>query len=450
MKSTLKKAVKKVINGPVYNKAVLPKHLATAVATNVVRRFPAKGLKVVAVTGTNGKTSTCFLIHRMLVESGHKAGLLSTVAWGVGNDLEPQIHHMTSQPIGLLMDRIKTMRDRGMDILVLEVTSHALAQFRIMGVPIDVAVFTNLTHEHLDYHGTFKAYRNAKVKLFKQANRTRKGLRVGVVNVDDENAPYFAGAIKNVMSYSLNENNRDAVTPKNLKLSPKGSTYNTKINGQFMHIKCNLPGQFNVSNSLAAACVGIAMGLTPKQVEKGIAALENVEGRMTRIDEGQDFDILIDFAHTPDSFEKLFKDLKPVVRGRLIALFGSAGRRDEAKRAIQGEIAGNYADIVIATEEDDRDIDGEMILNQIASGAERAGKIRDKDLLLIHDREKAIRHALKIARRGDTVILLGKGHEKTIERAVGTGGKKDPNNPWEEHHWNEIELTQKLARKIKD
>lgn len=448
MKSTLKKVVKKVINGPVYNKAVLPKHLATAMATNVIKGFPAKGLKVVGVTGTNGKTSTCFLIHKMLNESGIKTGLLSTVAWGVGDNLQPQVHHMTSQPIGLLIDRIKKMKNQGMDILVLEVTSHALAQFRIMGVPIDIAVFTNLTHEHLDYHGTFKAYRNAKVKLFKQANRTR-GLKTGIVNVDDENAPYFSKAIKNVMEYSLDENKKDAVSPRNLKLSPKGSSYNTTVNGQFMQIKCNLPGQFNVANSLAAVCAGVALGLTAKQIEKGIAALENVEGRMTTVDEGQDFDILIDFAHTPDSFEKLFKDLRPVVKGRLIALFGSAGRRDEAKRAIQGEIAGRYADIVIATEEDDRDIDGNMILEQIASGAERAGKKKDKDLFLILNREEAIKFALQTARKGDTVILLGKGHEKTIERAVGGGGKKDPNNPWEEHPWNEIELTKKLVKKLK-
>lgn len=449
MKSTLKKAVKKVVNGPVYNKVVLPKHLATAVATNIIKGFPAKGLRVVGVTGTNGKTSTCFLIHKMLNESGVKAGLLSTVAWGVGDDLEPQVHHMTSQPIGLLMNRIKKMKQQGMEVLVLEVTSHALAQFRILGVPIDVAVFTNLTHEHLDYHGTFKAYRNAKVKLFKQANRSLKGLRTGVVNIDDNNAPYFARAVKNVMSYSLEESKKDGVVvARNLKLSPKGSVYNTTINGQFLQIKCNLPGRFNVSNSLAAACAGVALGLTPKQIEKGIAALENVEGRMTRIDEGQTFDILIDFAHTPDSFEKLFNDLRPVVKGRLIALFGSAGRRDEAKRAIQGEIAGNYADIVIATEEDDRDVDGDMILNQIASGAERAGKVKDKDLFLIKDREKAIRYALKIARKGDTVILLGKGHEKTIERAIGSGGKKDPHNPWEEHPWNEIELTKKIAKSL--
>jgi UDP-N-acetylmuramoyl-L-alanyl-D-glutamate--2,6-diaminopimelate ligase len=210
-----------------------------------------------------------------------------------------------------------------------------------------------------------------------------------------------------------------------------------------------LPGKFNVANSLAAATAGIVYGLTPEQVEQGIAALEAVEGRMTRIDEGQDFDVIVDFAHTPDSFEKLFSDLRPVVKGRLISLFGSAGRRDEAKRAIQGKIAGKYSDMVVVTEEDDRDIDGQEIMNQIASGAEESGKKRDKDLHLILDRTEAITFALKQAKKGDTVILLGKGHEKTIERPIGSGGTKDPQHPWEEHPWDEIELTRNLLKKKK-
>jgi UDP-N-acetylmuramoyl-L-alanyl-D-glutamate--2,6-diaminopimelate ligase len=170
--------------------------------------------------------------------------------------------------------------------------------------------------------------------------------------------------------------------------------------------------------------------LTKTQIEKGIAALDGVEGRMTRIDEGQDFSVIVDFAHTPDSFEKLFADLRPVVKGRLIVMFGSAGRRDEAKRAIQGELAGKYADEVIITEEDDRDIDGQTIMEQIAEGAVKAGKERDFNLFLVHDRTKAIAFALSQAVDSrDTVLLLGKGHEKTIERADG------------EHPWDEIGTT---------
>ncbi len=449
MKQTVKHIAEKALKGSLYNKAVLPKHYGVAVAENVKHKFPARGLKVIGVTGTNGKTSTCFMMHKMLVSAGYKAGLMSTVAFGVGDDLEPQIHHMTSQPIGLLFDRLEKMKAKGMEILVLEVTSHALAQFRTMGIPVDIAVMTNLTHEHLDYHGSFEAYRKAKLKLFKQANATKNGLRLGVVNADDENARYFADAVKNVMAYSLEESDdKNIAYPKNLKLTPKGSKYAVTIKGQDLNITCNIPGSFNVANSLAVACVGVALGLKPKQIEQGIAALDSVEGRMTRIDEGQDFDVIVDFAHTPDSFKKLFMDLRPVVKGRLISLFGSAGRRDEAKRAVQGEIAGKYSDIVVVTEEDDRDVDGNEIMNQIASGAEKSGKTLDRDLFKILDRTDALKFALKTAKKGDTVILLGKGHEKTIERPVGSGGKKDPEHPWEEHPWDEIETTKKIIKTL--
>lgn len=450
MKKVVKKVASKALKGGLYNKAVLPKHYGVAVAQNIKHGFPARGLKVIGVTGTNGKTSTCYLIHKMLVESGIKAGLMTTVAYGVGKDIHPQIHHMTSQPIGLLLERIEKMKSEGMEVLVLEVTSHALAQFRTMGVPFDIAVMTNITHEHLDYHGSFEAYIGAKLKLFKLANRNKKGSQIGVVNVDDENAAVFADAIENVMAYSLDEKSaKNVASPDKLKLSPKGSAYETEIKGNKLKIKCNIPGSFNVANSLAAASVGVAMGLTKKQIESGIAALDSIEGRMTRIDEGQNFNVIVDFAHTPDSFEKLFADLRPVVKGRLIALFGSAGRRDEDKRAIQGRIAGESSDIVVVTEEDDRDIDGNKIMDQIAHGAEESGRVRDKDLFLILDRSMAIEFALKQAKKGDTVLLLGKGHEKTIERAIGSGGKKDLDNPWEEHPWDEIGTTRKFLKKLK-
>jgi UDP-N-acetylmuramoyl-L-alanyl-D-glutamate--2,6-diaminopimelate ligase len=197
---------------------------------------------------------------------------------------------------------------------------------------------------------------------------------------------------------------------------------NSAIKTRELHLKVNIPGTFNISNALAAAATGIAVGLSDKQIERGIAALTGVEGRMTNINEGQHYSVIVDFAHTPDSFEKLFKDLRPVVDkmgGKLIVMFGSAGRRDEAKRAVQGRLAGKYADEVIITEEDDRDIDGYGIMNQIAAGAEKAGKVQERDLFLIHDRTRAIRFAVRRAGKGDTVLLLGKGHEKTIERASG-------------------------------
>ena len=397
-------------------------HLAEAMLLNMLNGFPARGIKVIGVTGTNGKTSTSFLVHRMLHEAGYKVGLMTTVGYGVGADIQPQIHHMTNVTVPELMKRMKWMRAQGVEWLVLEVTSQGLAQNRVWGVPFSVAVMTNVTHEHLDYHKTFERYRDAKRKLFKLANKNSRGLRVGVINAEDPSAALFASDIKRPLLYGVESGD---IRAKNVELAPSGVSYDVELNGQLHHISCRLPGSFNVYNSLATVCVGQALGLTKTQIEQGIAALEGVEGRMTRIDEGQNFDVIVDFAHTPDSFEKLFKDLKPVVKGKLIVMFGSAGRRDEAKRAVQGELAGKYADEVVVTEEDDRDIDGVEIMNQIAEGAEKAGKVRDKDLFLVHDRTEAINFAVQRAKKGDTVMLLGKGHEKTIERANGE-------NPWDE------------------
>ncbi|MFT4532388.1 MAG: UDP-N-acetylmuramoyl-L-alanyl-D-glutamate--2,6-diaminopimelate ligase [Candidatus Saccharimonadales bacterium] len=432
----MKKIIQKAAGEQLYNRVVLPKHLGIALAENIKHGFPAKGLKVIGITGTNGKTTTSYMIHRMLVKSGIKAGLLTTVAYGVGNDLTQQIHHMTSQPIGLLLSRLETMKKQGMEVLVLEVTSHALAQFRTLGVPIDIAVMTNLTHEHLDYHGSFQAYRKAKLKLFKAAARNKKGKQLGIVNSDDPNAIYFVDAVPNVIGYSLmKSDDPNVLFPEDLKITPKGSSYTTTYNGEQVSVKCHIPGEFNVANSLAAVAVGLSLGLSAKQVGDGIASLDNVEGRMTRIDAGQEFDVIVDYAHTPDSFEKLLSDVRKVTNGNLLCLFGSAGRRDETKRAIQGKIAGKYADIVVVTEEDDRDIDGNLIMDQIASGAAESGKSLDHDLFKILDREEAIAFTLKKAKKGDTVMLLGKGHEKTIERADG------------EHPWDEIALTKKLLKK---
>jgi UDP-N-acetylmuramoyl-L-alanyl-D-glutamate--2,6-diaminopimelate ligase len=419
----IRKIVKMVIPVGLFRKIEPFGHLAEAVFFNVLYGFPARKLKVIGVTGTNGKTTTTFLVYRMLHEAGHKTALMTTVAWGVGDDIRPQIHHMTNVPVPELMRRLKIMRKEGAEWLVLETTSHSLAQHRVWGIPYSVAVMTNVTHEHLDYHGTFENYRDAKKGMFTLANRNRRGLRVGIINADDPSADLFAGAITNPVTYGVEAGQLRAT---DVQLAPSGVQYTAKIADDSYLIRCNLPGSFNVANSLAAVAVGRAIGLSKDQIEQGIAALEGVEGRMTRLNEGQEFSVIVDFAHTPDSFEKLFKDLRPVVKGRLIVMFGSAGRRDEAKRPIQGALAGKYADEVIVTEEDDRDIDGQEIMEQIAEGAVKAGKSRDLNLFLVHDRTEAITFALGRANSpDDTVLLLGKGHEKTIERANGE-------NPWDE------------------
>jgi UDP-N-acetylmuramoyl-L-alanyl-D-glutamate--2,6-diaminopimelate ligase len=330
------------------------------------------------------------------------------------------------------MKRLKQLKKEGAEWLVLEATSHGLAQNRLWGVPFSVAVMTNVTHEHLDYHGSFENYLKAKVKLFKLTAKNRRGLKTGVINAEDPNASVFAASVPKSLTYGLKQGELRA---KSVKTSPSGSSFSAIYRGKELQIKTYLPGSFNVYNSLAAVGVGQVLGIAPEAIEKGTAALKSVEGRMTSIDEGQDFSVIVDFAHTPDSFEKLFKDLRPVIKGKLIVMFGSAGRRDEAKRAVQGNLAGKYADEVILTEEDDRDVPGMEILNQIAMGAEKAGKVKNKDLFLILDRTQAIKFTLSRASKDDTVLLLGKGHEKTIERADG------------EHPWNEIEITKMALRK---
>lgn len=429
-----RKLVKKFIPKRLFRAVEPYGHLAEAVVLNVISGFPGRGFKVIGVTGTNGKTTTSFMIHKMLHEAGYKVGLMSTVGWGAGDDIEMQVHHYTNVPTPELMRRLKVLRAQGVEWLVLETTSMALAQHRVYGVPYSVSVFTNLTHEHLGYHGTFERYRDAKRRMFKLADKNRRGLRTGVINADDPNAEYFASDIRNVVTYGVKSGDLRA---RGIKLQPSGVEYDVTAGEDKYHIRTRLPGSFNVDNSLAALGVGRVLGLTPKQIERGIYALDGVAGRMTRIDEGQDFDAIVDYAHSPDSFEKLFKDIKPVVKGRLIVVFGSQGGGDRAKRPVQGELAGRYADEVVLCEEDDREEDGNKILEEIAAGAEKAGKIRDKDLFLVLDRPAAIEFGLKRARKGDTVLFLGKGHEKTIERADG------------EHPWDEIGEVRQALKSLK-
>ena len=307
----------------------------------------------------------------------------------------------------LLNERIKKIADAGAEYLVLEITSHALSQHRDLGIPIDVAVMTNVTHEHLDYHKTFERYRDAKRKLFKKA-------KFGIVNADDPSAGYFVSDVEKHMTYGIKYGDLKA---EKIKLRPDGVEY---VTSDGLKIKTQIAGQFNVSNSLACVAVGRRLGLKDQEIADGIFALTEVEGRMVKIDEGQAFTAIMDYAHTPDAFEKLLPDMKKATEGRLIVMFGSAGgRRDPSKRKPMGAIAGKYADIVILTEEDDRDTPGEEILEMIAEGARESGKKDGKDLIKILDRPTAILEACKMAKKGDTVMFLGKGNEKTIERAHG-------------------------------
>ena len=398
-------------------------HLVEAILMTTKYGFAGRKLKVIGVTGTNGKTTTSFMIHTMLHNAGIKSALITTVGYGIGDDIIHQKQHITSPKAGVLQQRLKAFAEAGVEWVVLETSSHGLAQNRVWGVPYQIAVMTNITHDHLEYHGTFERYLQAKTKLFKIANK--HGLKFGVANAEDPNANAFLKYIDNKTTYGIKKGELQA---KNVNLKADGTTYTATVGKDSYEIKVNIPGEFNVSNSLAAIAVGRKLGLTKQQVEQGIAALKSVEGRMNLINAGQNFNVIVDFASTPDGYQKFFESMRPLVKGKLIAVFGSAGRRDETKRAKQGLIAGKYADIVVLTEEDDRDEDGATILSQIAEGAAQQGKKEHEDMFIVHNREEAIGFAMTLAKNdNDTVVLLGKGHEKTIERADG------------EYPWNETQ-----------
>jgi UDP-N-acetylmuramoyl-L-alanyl-D-glutamate--2,6-diaminopimelate ligase len=414
---------------------VLPYHFAQAFAAATKYDYPASGMTVIGVTGTNGKSTTVNMIFQMLKSAGKKVGLMSTVNWGSWQNIREETMHMTTASPRLLNHRIAELRDEGVEYLVLEVSSHALSQNRIFGIPIAIAVMTNVTHEHLDYHRTFARYLAAKEKLFQAA-------KFGVVNFDDPNAAGFLRAVPDAVTYGMNGGD---LLARRAKLDPRGVEYFVKVDQDLakrfgdqpgkLHIKTQIPGEFNISNSLAATAVGLKLGLRNQEIEQGIYDLTSVNGRMNRIDEGQKFTVIMDYAHTPDAFAKLFHSVKP--KGRTIVVFGSAGgHRDPSKREPQGEIAGEHADIVVLTEEDDRETPGTEILDQIATGAEKAGKVREKDLFLIGNRTEAIRFAFQKAQPNDLVLLLGKGHERTIERADG------------EHPWNEEQTARQELKKL--
>lgn len=406
---------------PFYNELTLPYHFCQSVFAAIKYHFPARKLRVIGITGTNGKTTTAFMTWQMLRHAGYKVGLMTTVAWGV-DELEPELGHMTTVDAITLNRRIAKIRDQGAEFLVLEVTSHALAQFRIFGIPIDIAVFTNLTHDHLDYHKTFARYRAAKGKLFKKA-------RLSILNADDPACPYFETLAKKYITYGIKNGQNRA---KSIKMAVSGVKYSCGD----IKIATNIPGEFNVYNSLAATLVGKELRLTNYQIEQGIKSLTAVEGRMNLIDAGQPFTVIVDYAHAPDALEKVF-DSVASHSGRVISVHGGAGRRDPSTRPIRGAILAQYSDLVIITEDDTRDEDLETIMNGFVQGAEKAGKTLDQDLFKIPNRRQAIKFALQNAKPGDLVLILGKGHEKTILR---------PDGP---HPFEDIKVAQKILQELK-
>ena len=409
---------------------------ALAVAAAWLHGFPSQRLGVVGITGTDGKTTTAYLVRAMLAECGLPAGLISTIEAIVGGESRGYTGHTTPEATVIQAD-LRAMLDGGDRFAVLETTSHGLALERVAEIAYDVCVLTNITHEHLDLHGTFEAYVAAKRSLFErlavdQSNPDKGWPKSAVINRQDTLANQFIGAARGararVLTYAADPEADSDIVATAVHDRGSGLSLHVRTPRWEDELRLQLAGRFNAFNALAAIGVGEALELDPAAMRRGIAGVERVTGRMEPIDEGQPFGVFVDFAHTPGALAAALDSLGPIAAARgggLISLFGSPGARDVAKRPMMGRAAGERSRIVVLTDDDPRTEDRMGILEEIAVGAEEAGRRREHDLFLIPDREKAIHRALELARPGDIVLLAGKGHESTLATAEGPV-------PWDE------------------
>lgn len=380
--------------------------------------FPARKMTLIGVTGTDGKTTVVNLIYAILCAAGLNAGMVSTVNARIGErEIETGLHTTTPDAPDL-QAYLAQMVETGVTHAVLEVTSHALAQQRVAGCDFDVAVITNITHEHLDYHGTLEAYRAAKARLFEGLipSFRKPGVpKIAVLNHDDESYHYLRPIpADRHLTYSVA--GQADVTARNVQVTPGVTRFVICAPEGETAIETTLLGGYNVSNILAAASVAVALDLPLDAVARGVAAVKGVPGRMERVDEGQDFVAIVDFAHTPNSLQKALETARGLTApgGRVIVVFGCAGLRDREKRSMMGRIAAELADLVIITAEDPRTEDLDALIAASAEAAVAAGKREGVDLWRVPDRGEALLLACQMARAGDVVIACGKGHEQSM------------------------------------
>jgi len=409
---------------------------ALAAAAAWFEHDPSHALGIVGITGTDGKTTTAYLIRSMLEAAGLRTGLLGTIDVIAGGRSLGNPGRATTPEAPELQAHLRQMRDAGDRWAVVESTSHGLAQERVGEVAYDVAVHTNVTHEHLEFHKTPAAYRAAKRRLFERlaigpANPDKGHGKHAVINLDDPFSDLFLTAAQDAGAtiHGYGADPAGVATIRALTVRERqGIEMDVRTPRWEERVHIQLAGRFNVHNALAAIGVGEALGLDPGAMRAGLAGLERVPGRMESVDLGQPFQVIVDYAHTPEALAKALDALAPLALvggGRLICVFGSAGDRDVAKRPMMGRVAGERCRVVVVTDEDPRSEGSEAILDAIAVGAERTGRVRGRDLLLIPDRATAIATAIGEARPGDVVVLAGKGHERSIEMATGP-------MPWDE------------------
>jgi UDP-N-acetylmuramoyl-L-alanyl-D-glutamate--2,6-diaminopimelate ligase len=369
---------------------------------------PSRKLTMVGVTGTNGKTTTTCLVEEIFKEAGHKAGLIGTIMNKIGQKVLP-VTNTTPESLDLQL-LLKEMVDEGVTHVVMEVSSHALELDRVAGVEFDVAVFTNITQDHLDFHETMENYLEAKKKLFSGLNRLtgKNRKKHGIINIDDPRAKSIVQATTGkVLTYGV-DNDCD-IRASNIQLKADGVIFDVSTPVKDFSLDLHLTGKFNVYNAMAALSVGIALDIDLEAVKEALESVTGVPGRLQKVDVGQEFTLFVDYAHTPDGLENIILAAREFAKGRVITVFGCGGDRDRTKRPIMGEISGRLSDFSVLTSDNARTEDPMFILAQIEGGTMKVSA-PDK-FTVIPDRREAISYAINMAEKGDVVLIAGKGHE---------------------------------------
>ena len=392
---------------------------------------PARDLRVIAVTGTNGKTTTVNFLNEILKEAGYRTAMFSTANIEIAGEQTVNDTNSTTATVARLQKFFRNAKKADVEFALIEATSHALDQYKFEGVPIEMAIMTNLTQDHLDYHKTMENYAAAKAKLFEM------NPNLVVLNADDEWFDYFNNFATESQKITYGKGESADVKIEKFKLYKKGSEAKLRIdNNVELEIATNLPGEFNIYNMTAAAAGAYLLGISLKDIQEGIANLEGVSGRFEYATPGLPFDTIVDYAHTPDALEKLLKSAKEISKNRTILVFGACGDRDREKRPIMGKIAQDLADRIIITDEENYTEDATQIREEIISGISKKNDKLPANIQEIPDRKEAIRKALQIAGKGDIVLITGLGHE--VYRVID--GEKTP--------WNDTQIIREIAQEI--
>ncbi len=380
---------------------------AMAVIASHFYGYPSNKMKLIGITGTNGKTTTSYLLEKILTDHGFQTGLMGNNGVKVGPKWYPTDINTQEPPI--LQRNLQMMKNHNTDYCVMEVTSQGLHMERVKGCNLKTAVFTNLTQDHLDYHGTFEEYKQVKGLLFSRLGNdfSTTDKKIAILNADDPSVEYFKKVTSaEVITYGIH--NGADVQAKNITLSPKGIQFLVSTFNGEKEINLNLVGRFNVYNALAAITVALVEDIPLTNISDSLSHVKSIEGRMEIIDENQDFLVIVDYAHTPDALENVLSTISEFSKGKIITVFGCGGDRDTKKRSIMGEIAGSYSDFVYVTSDNSRSEDPQAIIKDIEIGFLQNNNLNYKVEV---DRELAINYAIKMASSNDIVLIAGKGHE---------------------------------------